>query len=698
VSCLDDAGAEAAPTTCPARAPATEAPCNTLVCPNYTTLWSPWEECSLTCGNGTQTASAVCYSTYGAAVFAPAPIDNCAAEDTSPRQRRCNTDPCGEFRWGAHAWGPCSVACGGGVQQRQISCWNVSSGVEVHARECEAALPDEAPPAAEQTCAPSPCAPAVRWTTSEWSACSADCDGGVMERTRTCVATSTSDPAEEALCEEWPKPPTSAPCNTTACDFCKAGRETCSGRGTCDADMQACACEEGYSGALCEEAVACDGGSLGPANVCCMGNWDILGECCLAGSALDASGVCCPNSQVDACGVCGGDARVVDVMGACCAGVLDSGGVCCASSAFDECGVCDGDSSTCAITASVQVDAGADDMCSAEFNASFEAAMADALGVNVTRISVGTAVALDTNAEALCNRRRHLLAEPVSVSFQVQPPSQDEKNAASAPRTTISDVQSQLAAAVAGSGEPTFGIALLELEEVARAPVCDNQVCESGESGETCPEDCPDLKQCPSHGDNSMPCCGVGRCIPSTGTCECFAGTFGAACGECAEGYFRKDGVCKLRPDRVLAATPPGSPGPVPLGNPSQVPNSDTASSHPENDAGATGSSGGGTIIIAVGAAGGAGVLALIGCMVYVKRRSGQGSASSQVTTIGPAMTTVVPPLNYSPPDDDRRMPRKNVEHDVVEHVLCEGFDVPNDLTQCSDSPLASQGRQPDWN
>ena len=38
-----------------------------------------------------------------------------------------------------------------------------------------------------QKCATSPCAPEVRYETSEWGACSVDCDGGVKERICTCI-------------------------------------------------------------------------------------------------------------------------------------------------------------------------------------------------------------------------------------------------------------------------------------------------------------------------------------------------------------------------------------------------------------------------------------------------------------------------------------------------------------------------------
>ena len=59
-------------------------------------------------------------STYGATKLSPVAVDLCPPEETAARTRRCNTRPCGEFRWAAHAWGPCNATCGGGAQRRPV--------------------------------------------------------------------------------------------------------------------------------------------------------------------------------------------------------------------------------------------------------------------------------------------------------------------------------------------------------------------------------------------------------------------------------------------------------------------------------------------------------------------------------------------------------------------------------------------------
>ena len=59
-------------------------------------------------------------STYGTTRIAPVAVDQCAVEETAPQSKSCNEEACGEFRWDALAWGPCSAACGGGLQLRQV--------------------------------------------------------------------------------------------------------------------------------------------------------------------------------------------------------------------------------------------------------------------------------------------------------------------------------------------------------------------------------------------------------------------------------------------------------------------------------------------------------------------------------------------------------------------------------------------------
>jgi len=74
--------------------------------------WSTWSDCSISCGNGTQTRTRnVAYSSNFGGAQCPPLVDEVP----------CNTDPCPIdcilTEWGA--WGDCDRLCGNGVQFRQ---------------------------------------------------------------------------------------------------------------------------------------------------------------------------------------------------------------------------------------------------------------------------------------------------------------------------------------------------------------------------------------------------------------------------------------------------------------------------------------------------------------------------------------------------------------------------------------------------
>ena len=49
---------------------------------------------------------------------------------------------------------------------------------------------------------------------------------------------------------------------------------------------------------------------------------------------------------------------------------------------------------------------------------------------------------------------------------------------------------------------------------------------------QTCPVPAVD-----SNSDSTLPCGGRGVCLPASGTCSCFKGYRGAACGDCENDY-----------------------------------------------------------------------------------------------------------------------------------------------------------------
>ena len=168
--------------------------------------------------------------------------------------------------------------------------------------------------------------------------------------------------ADESECPS-PAPLASVPCGTKKCDFCApdpdGSPETCSYRGSCDAEAQACDCEPTMVGEYCDVARTCGFDRLMATDgTCCAGAVDAVGLCCpteTSDARLDGDGVCCFSGVVDACGTCDGLATAVDARGVCCEGSLDAGGFCCASGVFDQCGACDGDGTSCPVWLELRV-------------------------------------------------------------------------------------------------------------------------------------------------------------------------------------------------------------------------------------------------------------------------------------------------------------------------------------------------------
>jgi hypothetical protein len=208
--------------------------------------WSvgAWSGCTSACGKGLQSRSVKCVmSATGDAVadstLCPGPIP--------PAQKVCDNGVC---QMTPGPWSVCNVPCGGGVQSRTLRCVNMGgNGTEVDPSLCMGRSPTSvggdvlSTPAAPSTqaCNPQACIastpsnPSYYYIISDWSACTATCDGGVQTRTVTCAQYGTGPggllfyPATDSLCDAgravnsppgisvYVRPPTMRTCNTRAC-------------------------------------------------------------------------------------------------------------------------------------------------------------------------------------------------------------------------------------------------------------------------------------------------------------------------------------------------------------------------------------------------------------------------------------------------------------------------------------------------
>ncbi|XP_044798653.2 hemicentin-1 isoform X3 [Bubalus bubalis] len=142
--------------------------------------WSPWEECTRSCGRGNRTRTRTCNNP--SAQHGGRPCEGTAVEIIM-----CNIRPCPVHgAWSTwQPWGTCSVSCGKGTQIRTRLCNNPPPSFA--GSYCDGAETQI------QVCNERHCPIDGKWATwTSWSACSVSCGGGARQRTRDC-----SDPAPQ---------------------------------------------------------------------------------------------------------------------------------------------------------------------------------------------------------------------------------------------------------------------------------------------------------------------------------------------------------------------------------------------------------------------------------------------------------------------------------------------------------------------
>uniref|UniRef100_A0A8C3YS46 Hemicentin-1 n=1 Tax=Catagonus wagneri TaxID=51154 RepID=A0A8C3YS46_9CETA len=156
--------------------------CQPKLCPvdaNWSE-WSPWEECTRTCGRGNRTRTRTCNNPS-------AQHGGRQCEGNAVEIIMCNLRPCPVHgAWSTwQPWATCSASCGKGTQTRTRLCNNPPPSFD--GSYCDGAETQM------QVCNERHCPIDGKWTTwTSWSACTVSCGGGARQRTRDC-----SDPAPQ---------------------------------------------------------------------------------------------------------------------------------------------------------------------------------------------------------------------------------------------------------------------------------------------------------------------------------------------------------------------------------------------------------------------------------------------------------------------------------------------------------------------
>ncbi|KAF8376545.1 gon-1, partial [Pristionchus pacificus] len=141
VYCMSSSGKRAPARMCTSTRPPLSRNCSTSGCP-YHWVPAPWQSCSATCGNGTQTRSFDCRLKGNMAVDvslseSSVPREKCSALDEPEKTRKCSLPSCtAKFNWETGPWQTCSATCGKGVRRRRVKCVQSSTGDRVDKKEC----------------------------------------------------------------------------------------------------------------------------------------------------------------------------------------------------------------------------------------------------------------------------------------------------------------------------------------------------------------------------------------------------------------------------------------------------------------------------------------------------------------------------------------------------------------------------------
>ncbi|KAG8435871.1 hypothetical protein GDO86_007096 [Hymenochirus boettgeri] len=196
----------------------TEQRCSEFICPQWKT--GEWSDCLVTCGKGQKHRQIWCQ--FGEDRLADR---FCEAETKPVPVQTCQQQDCAS--WQVGSWGQCTAACGPGYQMRAVKCVVGAYGSVVDDTDCNAATrPTDTQDCETDVC---PSIPEIKqivhsrtqWRFGSWTPCSATCGKGTRMRYVSCRDEQGSV-ADEAACSHLPKPSANEMCTVTPCGRWKA--------------------------------------------------------------------------------------------------------------------------------------------------------------------------------------------------------------------------------------------------------------------------------------------------------------------------------------------------------------------------------------------------------------------------------------------------------------------------------------------
>nr|XP_019942000.1 PREDICTED: A disintegrin and metalloproteinase with thrombospondin motifs 9 [Paralichthys olivaceus] len=203
---------------CSQRDKLTVQPCNEFLCPQWKT--GDWSECLVTCGKGYKHRQTWCQ-------FGEDRLDDRFCGLSKPESvQTCQQQECAS--WQVGPWGQCTTSCGPGYQMRAVKCVVGSYGAVMDDTECNAATrPTDTQdcelaqcpsshPVPPGTKVPSHQTHKTQWRFGSWTQCTASCGKGTRMRYVSC-RDNQGGVAEESACAHLPKPPAREVCSAVAC-------------------------------------------------------------------------------------------------------------------------------------------------------------------------------------------------------------------------------------------------------------------------------------------------------------------------------------------------------------------------------------------------------------------------------------------------------------------------------------------------